>query len=209
MVSSPSPDPPTPPPPKYADRRKACAAEREKAVSVTHPVIYALVALGMTLLYLSAYTDRPLFGVRWFALALFRSVAVLRGVFVWAWAVHVLEALYGATVASRLGHTPRAQLFYFAQSVALGGFSMKFVVQEALAEFRGPPPLPADADSGWHLVGNEADMSPAAGHVPGEKGSVQVLRARVPGAGQLAVYACDGGRRMYVGRTPCCSCCCC
>ncbi|GMP44394.1 hypothetical protein CsSME_00013342 [Camellia sinensis var. sinensis] len=97
------------------------------------PTIYTWMfsVIGMTLLFIAAYW--PAFGpvllLRDFCLFFFRSMWVMRMVFIWATAAHIGEAMYAWHLAKKVD--PLNARGWFWQTLALGVFSLRFLLKRA------------------------------------------------------------------------------
>lgn len=107
--------------------------QERKRKSLDGPTIYAWLfcVIGMTVLFCAAYLPDiglvPLF--RAIGLFIFRSMGIVRMVFVLAVAAHVVEAIYAWHLAKRVD--PVNARAWFWQTSALGIFSLRFLLKRA------------------------------------------------------------------------------
>ena len=104
-----------------------------KMRSLDGPTIYTWMfsVIGMTLLFIAVYW--PAFGpvslLRDFCLFFFRSMWVMRMVFILATAAHIGEAMYAWHLAKKVD--PLNARGWFWQTLALGVLSLRFLLKRA------------------------------------------------------------------------------
>ncbi|XP_028087077.1 short-chain dehydrogenase/reductase family 42E member 1-like isoform X1 [Camellia sinensis] len=107
--------------------------QERKMRSLDGPTIYTWMfsVIGMTLLFIAVYW--PAFGpvslLRDFCLFFFRSMWVMRMVFILATAAHIGEAVYAWHLAKKVD--PLNAGGWFWQTLALGVFSLRFLLKRA------------------------------------------------------------------------------
>ncbi|KAF7140875.1 hypothetical protein RHSIM_Rhsim06G0003400 [Rhododendron simsii] len=107
--------------------------QERKTRSLDGPTIYPWLfsIIGMTALFVAAYG--PDFGpvslIRGFHLFFFRSLWVLRMVFIVSTALHICEAIYAWRLAKKVD--PSNLRGWFWQTLALGIFSLRFLLKRA------------------------------------------------------------------------------
>ncbi|XP_028092530.1 short-chain dehydrogenase/reductase family 42E member 1-like isoform X1 [Camellia sinensis] len=107
--------------------------QERKIRSLDGPTIYTWMfsVIGMTLLFIAAYW--PAFGLvsllRDFCLFFFRSMWVMRMVFILATAAHIGEAMYAWHLAKKVD--PLNARGWFWQTLALGVLSLRFLLKRA------------------------------------------------------------------------------
>ncbi|XP_077215673.1 NAD(P)-binding Rossmann-fold superfamily protein [Tasmannia lanceolata] len=107
--------------------------QEKKRKELDGPTIFAWLfsAVGMTMLFYAAFTPSvwPLQWVRSSSLFVFRSVWVVRAIYVAAATAHVGEAIYAWFLSKRVD--PANAEGWFWQTLALGGFSLRLLMKRA------------------------------------------------------------------------------
>ncbi|CAL5331957.1 unnamed protein product [Camellia sinensis] len=107
--------------------------QERKMRSLDGPTIYTWMfsVIGMTLLFIAAYwpTFGPVSLLRDFCLFFFRSMWVMRMVFILATAAHIGEAMYARHLAKKVD--PLNARGWFWQTLALGVLSLRFLLKRA------------------------------------------------------------------------------
>ncbi|XP_015884142.1 uncharacterized protein LOC107419840 isoform X1 [Ziziphus jujuba] len=107
--------------------------QEKKKKSMDGPTIYAWLfcVIGMTTLFCAAYLPDigPVPLLRGFSLFIFRSMWIMRMVFLLSVAAHIGEAAYAWHLAKRVD--PANSRGWFWQTFALGFFSLRFLLKRA------------------------------------------------------------------------------
>ncbi|CAL5384368.1 unnamed protein product [Camellia sinensis] len=107
--------------------------QERKMRSLDGPTIYTWMfsVIGMTLLFIAAYwpTFGPVSLLRDFCLFFFRSMWVMRMVFILATTAHIGEAMYARHLAKKVD--PLNARGWFWQTLALGVLSLRFLLKRA------------------------------------------------------------------------------
>ncbi|XP_030951052.1 short-chain dehydrogenase/reductase family 42E member 1 [Quercus lobata] len=103
--------------------------QEKKRKSLDGPTIYAWLfcVIGMSMVFCAAYVPVPLFTAT--GLFFFRSMRVVRMVFLVSTALHIGEAIFAWHLAKRVD--PANRRGWFWQTLALGIFSLRFLLKRA------------------------------------------------------------------------------